>query len=80
MTVGSTLLTVVLAAIAVAAFAADPLILAVTLAVSFVTLTFLARRLGRELDPPSLHTPPDLPHEASQAAEGRLESSGRSAN
>jgi hypothetical protein len=49
MTIGSMLVTVVLAAIGVAAFATSPLILAVTIAVALVTLAVVAERLGRSL-------------------------------
>ena len=60
MTVGSALLTVLLAAIGVAAFATDPLILAVTLAVAFVTLAVVATRLGRTVNPPFTHPTPEM--------------------
>ena len=58
MTVGSTLLTVVLAAIGVAAFATDPLVFGVTIAVALVTLAVLARSLRESVNPP--FTPPTL--------------------
>lgn len=60
MTVTSTLLTVVLAAIGVATFATDPLVLAVTIAVALVTLTVLATRLGRTLNPSFALPTPDM--------------------
>jgi hypothetical protein len=59
-TVTSTLLTVVLAAIGVATFATDPLVLAVTIAVALVTLTVLATRLGRTLNPSFALPTPDM--------------------
>jgi hypothetical protein len=60
MTIGSTLLTVVLAAIGVAAFATDPFVFAVTLAVGLVTLAVLAHRLGRAVNPPFSPPTPDM--------------------
>jgi hypothetical protein len=60
MTVGSTLLTIVLAAIGVAAFATDPFILAITVTVGLATLTVLAYRLGKSVNPPFSPPTPDM--------------------
>ncbi len=60
MTVTSTLLTVMLAAIGVATFAEDPFVLAATLVVSLLTLAVLAARMGRSVNPPFSHPTPDM--------------------